>query len=242
MGTVTGRSTLPSIGARGAARVSLVGTLAAALSACGGVTGGRVDPGYPAARPHVVAATALQPRLSGEVVRFAVPVGWGLAHLAAERNTPRAFVHLDGDCYESVSITGSSTRALTTGGIDALYANPVAGYSWSVATVGPVILAVLSQRNATTGALSRSALGTAYVPTAPGTYLAIDFGAGVWPLGGRACPDSDVSARLSRLDGAVTTIFASVRLGPAAPAPSTPAAPGAFPPAAGIVPTSARLP
>ncbi len=214
---MNGRSQLPAIGARGVARLSLVAALAATLGACGGVTGGPVDPGYPAARPHVVAATVLQPRLSGVVVRFAVPAGWGLARLAAERSVPRAFVHLDGDCYEAVSITGSSIRALTAPAIDALYTSPVAGYSWSVTTVGPTILALLSQRSTTSGALSRSALGTAYARASPSTYLAIDFGAGVWPFGGQACPDPDVSARLSRLDGAVTTIFASLQIDPAAP-------------------------
>jgi hypothetical protein len=166
----------------------------------------------------------MQPRLSGEFVRFAVPAGWGLARIAAERNVPRAFVHLDGDCYESVSITGSSVRPITASAIDALYVNGVAGYAWSVSTAGPTIIAVLGQRNASSGALSRSALGTAYLRLARSTYLAIDFGAGIWPLNDQACPNAQVSARLPRLDGAVATIFASAHVAPPAAVPGAVAA------------------
>ena len=206
---------LPRIGcANGAARLSLAVLLAVTVAGCGGVTGGRVDLGYPPARPRVTAAAIMQPRLSGSVVRFTVPAGWGLARLDSERGVPRAFVRLDGDCYESVAITGSSEPTVSATAIAALYATPIDGYAWTVTsldgtTLGRTSLALLGQRDPTSGRLSRSSLGTAYVPTSPHTYLAIDFGAGIWPLGGHACPDSEVSARLSALAAAVATIFAS---------------------------------
>ncbi len=212
---------LPRIGrANGAAWPSLAALVAAGVAGCGGVTGGRVDLGYPTARPHVVAAATMQPRLSGRFVRFTVPAGWGLARIGSERGVPRAFVRLDGDCYESVAITGSSAPTLTGAEIAAPYANPVDGYPWSVTSLGHTTLAVLGQRDTTSGRLSRSSLGTAYLPTSAHAYLAIDFGAGIWPLGGHACSDSDVSARLSLLAATISTIFASARLVPGDGLPS----------------------
>ena len=234
--TVNGRP-LPRIGcANGAARLSLAALLAATVAGCGGVTGGRVDLGYPPARPRVTPAAIMQPRLSGNLVRFTVPAGWGLSRIDTERGVPRAFVRLDGDCYESVAITGSSEPTLTAGGLGARYAKPVDGYTWTVTSLGRTSLALLGQRDPTTDRLSRSSLGTAYLPTAPHAYLAIDFGAGIWPLGGRACPDPEVSARLSALDGAIAAIFASARVVADEGDPSPGAATASTPP------SSAQLP
>lgn len=218
--TVNGLS-LPRIArARGATRIWTVALLGTTVAGCG-VTGGRVDRGYPTSRPRVAVAGAMQPHLSGSTVHLTVPAGWGLARINAERGIPRAFVRLDGDCYLSVSITGSSSTALTGGQIAGLYAKPVAGYSWSVTRAGQTVLARLGQLSATTGTLSRSSLGTAYLPTSARANLAIDYGAGVWPLDGHACADSEVRTRLPALTAAITAIFASARLMPAAVAAGT---------------------
>jgi hypothetical protein len=222
----------------GAARACGLALLAAGLAGCGGVTGGRVALGYPTARPVVKRASSLQTRLDGNVVRLAVPAGWGLARLDTDRSARPAFVLLDGDCYLSVSITGSSTRMLTAAGVAALYAKAAGGYDWTVTHVGSAILALLGEQNATTGRLSRSSLGTVYLPMQAGAYLAIDFGAGVWPLDGHACPDDEVGPRLATLTSATEAIFGSARL---APGTTEPAALGGAPSPAGSDTASAPL-
>ncbi len=197
--------------ATGAARACGLVALAALAAGCGGVTGGRVALGYPTANPVVKRASTLQTRLNGRVVRFVVPAGWGLARLDTDPHARPAFVRLDGDCYLAVSITGSSTRALSAAGIASLY-SPAGGYTWTITHIGPTILALLGEQNTTTGKLSRSSLGTVYLPTNAGAYLAIDFGAGVWPLDGHACPGGDVAARLPMLTSASEAIFGGARL------------------------------
>ena len=185
----------------------MVALLGAAVAGCGGVTGGRVDPGYPTAYPRVTHVTTLQTRLNGDMVRFAAPAGWGLARIDSDEGARPAFVLLNGDCYLSVSITGSSTRTLTPAAIAGLYAKPSGDYTWRVTRAGSAILALLSDENSATGALSRSSLGSVYLPTSPHAYLAIDFGAGIWPLHGHACPDSAVATRLPVLASASQTIL-----------------------------------
>ncbi len=222
----------------GAARAGGLALLGILLVGCGGVTGGRVALGYPTARPAVKPATILQTRLDGNVVRLTVPAGWGLARLDTDRSARPAFVRLDGDCYLSVSITGSSTRTLTAAGVTALYAKSAGGYAWTITHVGDAILALLSEQNATTGKLSRSSLGTVYLPTRAGAYLAIDFGAGVWPLDGHACPGNEVSPRLPTLTSASEAIFGGARLTPGA---GEPAALGAVSSTAGAGTATAPL-
>ena len=185
----------------------VVALLGAALAGCGGVTGGRVDPGYPTAYPRVTRVTTLQTRLNGDVVRFAAPAGWGLARIDSDEGARPAFVRLDGDCYLSVSITGSSTRTLAPAAIALLYAKPSGDYTWRVTRAGSAIIALLGDQNSATGVLSRSSLGSVYLPTSRHAYLAIDFGAGIWPLHGRACPDSAVAADLPMLTSASQTIL-----------------------------------
>ena len=195
--------------------------LGVALAGCGGVTGGRVDPGYPTAHPRVTRATSLQTRLNGDVVRFAVPVGWGLARIDTERGARPAFVRLDGSCYLSVSITGSSTRRISAAAIASLYASPPRGYVWRVDRTGRDTLALLDEQNAATGALSRSSLGTVYLPTGRDDFLAIDFGAGVWPLDGHACPSAAVGVRLAPLTAATEAIFSGAVIVPDPDAPAS---------------------
>lgn len=197
---------IPGGGSR-AARCGAIALLGAAVAGCGGVTGGRVDPGYPPSPSRISHATTLQTRLNGNIVRFAVPAGWGLARIDSQQGARPAFVLLSGDCYLSVSITGSSTRRLTPAAVAAQYAKPSGDYTWRVTRVRGAILALLGDENSATGVLSRSSLGSVYLPTSPQAYLAIDFGAGIWPLHGHACPDSAVAARLPALTSASQTIF-----------------------------------
>jgi hypothetical protein len=187
--------------------------LAVLCAGCGGVTGGRVDPGYPAQPTRVSHAADLQTRLQGNLVRFAVPTGWGLARIDKQNARP-AFVRLDGDCYLSIAITGSSTQTLTPAQLAQQYSHASGDYTWRLSRLGRVTLALLGNQNTSTGAVSRSSLGTVYVPTSAGKYLAIDFGAGVWPLHGHACPDDAVAGRLPALSAAGQQIFSGAQIVP----------------------------
>jgi len=191
--------------------------LAALLAGCGGVAGGNDDLGYPTLPTKISRATALVADVSGERLRVPVPAGWGLAKIdkTAPPGVSRALVIRTKPCYLSISITGSSVRPLTVHEIYQPYDRPSDGYDWTLDRYGKVIVALLDQ---TSGAhLSRSTVGSAYVPVDASDYLAVDIGAGVWPIGSAvACPDPDVATRLSELRATVETVFAAMVVTPAA--------------------------
>lgn len=208
-----------------AGALTLIGLgLAATLAGCGGVAGGNVELGYPKAPTKISRANTLVAVLSGEIMRVPVPPGWGLARLDPTPHLPRALVVRAKPCYLSISITGSSVRPLTVHAIYGAYVRPSDGYAWTRERYGKVIVALLDQ---TSGArLSRSTVGSAYVPVDASDYLAVDFGAGVWPIGGaQACPDPDVAADLGQLRTTVETVFSAIVVSPANSSQATAALP-----------------
>ena len=191
--------------------------LAALLAGCGGVAGGNDDLGYPALPTKISRAAALVADVSGERLRVPVPAGWGLAKIdkTAPPGVSRALVIRTEPCYLSIAITGSSVRPLTVHAIYESYDGTSDGYDWDLERYGKVIVSLLDQTSGTH--LSRSTVGSAYVPVDASDYLAVDIGAGVWPIGSAvACPDPDVAARLGELRSTVETVFAAMVVTPAA--------------------------
>jgi hypothetical protein len=186
-------------------------TLAAALAllaGCGVNSAKDIDEGYPPAVPKRVPGTSLAVKVAAHrTLRMTVPKGWHVASLSPTEN--RALVSLEGNCYLSIEVTGSDSRVATASGIRGRYAQPSQGYQWAVKTHADRIVAMLEQSDQSGQRLSRSTLGTMWLPLDPYRYLVVDFGAGIWPLRRRACSDSDVASLVFRLRTTARSVFAT---------------------------------
>jgi hypothetical protein len=181
------------------------------LAGCGVNSAKDIDQGYPPAVPKRLAGTSLAVKVAGhQTLRLTVPQGWQLASLSPTEN--RAFVSLQGNCYMSVEVTGSDSRLASASDIRGRYAQPSQGYQWAVKTTAHRIVAMLEQSDQSGQRLSRSTLGTLWLPVDRYRYLVVDFGAGIWPLRRRACSNSDVAALIPRLRTTTRSVFATAAL------------------------------
>lgn len=200
------------------------------LAACGGVSGGTHDKGFPPANPHVAAGQtgSAEVTVGAFRVRLPVPSGWSVVRpirprAGAQHGARAALVTLVDrrpPCYLSAAVTGGTRRAIDAHGIAVQYRRPSDGYGWRLEHVGTGMLALLDQYDAAGTRLSRSTLGTAYLPLAAHSYLAVDVGAGIWPLGDGDCSDTEVSRRLGALRSGIATMIAGARVTPVPVAPA----------------------
>ena len=196
-------------------------SLALALGACGGVSGGTQDRGFPPANPRVAQGSrSVTLTLSGLRLRVPVPPGWSVVRdtrtrggrAPSARSALATVISKSRPCYASASITGGSRRDIDARQIESLYRHRSGGYGWRLEHVGRALLVLLDQYDAAGSHLSRSTLGTVWLPLGPSSYLAVDIGAGIWPLNGDNCADPDVARRLSALHGGIVAMVASLRV------------------------------
>jgi hypothetical protein len=194
-------------------RPGLALALALALAGCG-ASRNEVDPGFPPSNPRAHRATTLLPLLSGQRLRIVVPDGWEVAWLTGPANGRQALVHLQPPCYEAISITGSSVQSPTGAEIASRYGHAFASYSWTLSRAGGHLIALLGQFSSRSLVPARGTVGTAYVPMDARRELAVDFGAGIWPLRRGPCSSDVVAARVPALRATVLQTFEQARVLP----------------------------
>ena len=103
-------------------------------------------------------------------------------------------------------------RALTVAQIRSLYRQPSEGYSWSLTFTGGRPIALLAQYDSRGSPPARNTLGTTYFTLGTNHSLAVDFGAGIWPLGRARCTADAVADRIGELRATAQSVFAGAHL------------------------------
>jgi hypothetical protein len=188
-------------------------TPALAQGGCGAARN-QVDPGFPPPSPRLHPAASLVPLLSGQRLRIPVPDGWQVARLTATPSAHQGLVRLAAPCYESIAITGSSITSVSSAQIDARYARSIQGYGWTLERAEGSTIALLAQTTSASAVPNRGTVGSAYVRLDGHRQLAVDFGAGIWPLRRGPCSGRAVARLVQQLRATVVQVFGHAQVVP----------------------------